>query len=386
VTLTDPREKPPETDPETAPGTVTETAGKSPGPGTARRKHAFAPELATAARVKELAMGLWYSAMLTTAVELRVPDHIGDEPAAAADVAARLGLHAGATGRLLRALSAHGVFEEVAEDTYAHTAYSRILREDHPDSVRYQVLWTTAPWTWQAWPLLTQAVRTGEPVVPSLFGKEFFAYLTQDAPQSAEVFNRAMTQSSSFTSGMVADALDLSGVAKVVDVGGGRGHLLRTLLERHPRLTGVLYDLPAVTASADPALLDGGELAGRAEVVGGSCLDGVPPGGDLYVLKNLLEWDDERTVATLRNVRAAMGPAGRAVLVQNLVDDSPEPKVTTGMDLLLLLNVGGSKHTRRHLEALLAQAGLRVAAVRPTASSLFVIEVAPVPAPAPAAV
>jgi C-methyltransferase len=338
---------------------------------------AYSPELATAARVKELAMGLWVSAMLTTAVQLRVPDEIGEEPADAARLAGRLGLHPEALGRLLRALSAHGVFEEVAEGRFAHTAYSRILREDDPHSVRYQVLWTAAPWTWQAWPLLPEAVRTGEPVVPRLFGKEFFAYLTQDAPESAEIFNRAMTQSSSFTSAMIADALDVSGVRVVVDVGGGRGHLLRTLLERHEHLDGVLYDLPGVTSSADPALLEGGPLAGRVRVVGGSCLDGVPPGGDLYILKNLLEWDDERSVTTLRHVAGAVRESGRAVLVQNLIDDSPEPKVTTGMDLLLLLNVGGRKHTRRQIEALLDRAGLRIRAVRPTSSSLFLIEVAP---------
>ncbi|MDT3397876.1 methyltransferase [Streptomyces sp. B1866] len=339
----------------------------------------YAPELATAARVKELAMGLWVSAMMMTAVRLRVPDEIDDKPVEAAELAARLDLHPGALARLLRALAAHGVFEEAAEDRFGHTPLSRVLREDDPHSVRYQVLWTVAPWTWRAWPHLEDAVRTGERVFPGLYGKEFFAYLSEDAPESAEIFNRAMTQSSSYTSDMVAGALDLTGVRVAVDVGGGRGHLLRTLLERHPALHGVLHDLPSVVASADPALRPGGELAGRVRLVGGSCLDGVPS-GDLYILKNLLEWDDERTVATLRNVAAALRTGGRAVLVQNLVDDSPEPKVTTGMDLLLLLNVGGRKHTRRHLVRLLAEAGLEIREVRPTASSLFVIEVARVAA------
>ncbi|MFK4187573.1 methyltransferase [Streptomyces sparsogenes] len=335
----------------------------------------YTPELATAARVKELAMGLWVSAMMMTAVQLRLPDEIDDKPVETGELAARLDLHPEAVARLLRALAAHGVFAEPAEDRFAHTSLSRVLREDHPHSVRYQVLWTVAPWTWRAWPHLEEAVRTGERVFPRLYGKEFFAYLAEDAPRSAEVFNRAMTQSSTFTSAMVAEALDMTGVRVVVDIGGGRGHLLRTVLERYPWLSGVLYDLASVVASADPALRPGGELADRARVVAGSCLDGVPP-GDLYILKNLLEWDDERTVTTLRNVAAALRSGGRAVLVQNLVDDSPEPKVTTGMDLLLLLNVGGRKHTRRQLTRLLSEAGLEITDIRPTASSLFVIEVA----------
>ncbi|MEU4999153.1 methyltransferase [Streptomyces sp. NPDC021622] len=335
----------------------------------------YAPELATAARVKELAMGLWVSAMMMTAVRLRVPDEIGDKPVSAEELASRLEVDPAALARLLRALGTHGVFKETDDDVFAHTDLSRVLREDDVNSVRYQVLWTVAPWTWQTWPHLETAVRTGERVFPDLYGKEFFPYLAEDAPESAEIFNRAMTQSSGFTSAMVADVLDVRGVREVVDVGGGRGHLLRTLLERNAWLAGVLYDLPGVVATADPALRTGGELADRARVVGGDCVERVPP-GDLHILKNLLEWDDDRTVATLRNVADVVHPGGRIVLVQNLVDDSPEPKVTTGMDLMLLLNVGGKKHTRRHLTELLTRAGLEVVDVRPTASSLFIIEVA----------
>jgi C-methyltransferase len=49
--------------------------------------------------------------------------------------------------------------------------------------------------------------------------------------------------------------------------------------------------------------------------------------------------------------------------------------VTTTMDLFLLLNVGGRKHTRRSLQELMERAGIRLDEVRPVAgTSLHVIE------------
>lgn len=59
---------------------------------------------------------------------------------------------------------------------------SRLLREDDPNSLRYISLWCTEPWTWDAWPKLDEAVRSGRNVIEDLYGKEFFVYLNEDAP------------------------------------------------------------------------------------------------------------------------------------------------------------------------------------------------------------
>jgi C-methyltransferase len=334
----------------------------------------YTAELEAAARVKELALGLCVSAMMMAATKLRVADVIDDEPLPVNQVAAEVNADPETLGRLLRALACHGVFVEAPIGRFGHTDLSRLLREDHPFSVRYQVLWTVEPWTWHAWPHLDDAIRTGKPVFSDLFGKDFFAYLTQDAPDSAAVFNRAMTQSSTYTSEAIADVLDIGDARTVADIGGGEGNLLRTLLDRHLGLRGVLLDLPSATAKADPALRPDGRLADRAAIMSGNCLHGVPVDADIYVLKNLLEWDDDKTVTTLRNVVATARPGARVVLIQNLVDSSPEMKVTTAMDMLLLINVGGRKHTRQHLVDLTRRSGLNLTGIKPTRSSLFLLE------------
>lgn len=236
-------------------------------------------------------------------------------------------------------------------------------------------LWASAPWTWEAWPRLDEAVRSGKAVFPDIYGKEFFEYLKEDDETSATVFNRAMTQSSAITSAAVVDTLDLTGVGTVVDIGGGQGHLLCTLLERYPNLNGVLFDLESVVADAVPELRQGGRFADRVRIIGGDCRQAVPVDADLYIFKNVLEWDDDSTYAALRSVVTAAKPGARVALVQNLIEDSPEMKVTTTMDLFLLLNVGGRKHTRRSLSGLMERAGIRPGEVRPVPkTSLHVIE------------
>ncbi|NUR27199.1 MAG: methyltransferase, partial [Catenulispora sp.] len=248
---------------------------------------------------------------------------------------------------------------------FAHTDVSRLLREDDPHSLRAIVLWCTEPWTWDAWPKLDEAVRTGRNVVQELYGKEFFQYLNEDAPESAHVFNRAMTTSSKQSAKEVAELLDLSGSASVADIGGGQGHVVASLLEKYPSMRGTLLDLPQVVENADPRLREGGALADRVQILGGDCRVSVPVKADTYIIKNILEWDDESTTRLLRNVRETGGPGARVVVIENLVDDTPSMRFSTGMDLLLLLNVGGAKHTTESMVNRITAAGLVIDDISP---------------------
>ncbi|MET8948797.1 methyltransferase [Streptomyces sp. NPDC004542] len=316
-------------------------------------------------RLRELAFGAACAAALRAAARLGVADALGEHPMAVADLAAAVKTEPKPLGRLLRALSCYGVFAEREDGTFAHTDMSRLLREDDPHSLRYITLWCTEPWTWDAWPKLDEAVRTGRNVVEDLYGKEFFTYLNEDAPQSADVFNRAMTTSSKQSAREVAELLDLSGAKSVADIGGGQGHVVASLLEKYPAMHGTLLDLPRVVENADPRLREGGSLAGRVDVVAGDCREAVPVRADVYIIKNILEWDDESTARCLRNVIQAGGPKARVVVIENLVDDTPSMRFSTAMDLLLLLNVGGAKHTTESMVSRLTAAGLVIDDISP---------------------
>ncbi|MDX3525653.1 methyltransferase [Streptomyces sp. ID05-39B] len=316
-------------------------------------------------RLRELVFGAACAAALRATARLGVADALGDSPMPVEDLAAAVKTEPGPLRRLLRAMSCYGVFAEQGDGTFAHTEMSRLLREDDPHSLRYITLWCTEPWTWDAWPKLDEAVRTGDNVVQDLYGKEFFTYLNEDAPESALVFNRAMTTSSAQSARDVAQLLDLSGSASVADIGGGQGHVVACLLEKYPTLHGTLLDLPRVVENADPRLRPGGALADRMRIVPGDCRESIPVQADVYIIKNILEWDDESTARTLGNVMAAGGPGARVVVIENLVDDSPSMRFSTAMDLLLLLNVGGAKHTTESMVARLTGAGLVIDDIRP---------------------
>lgn len=316
-------------------------------------------------RLRELVFGAACAAALRAAARLGVADALGDSPQAVEDLAAAVKTEPQPLRRLLRTLSCYGVFAERQDGTFAHTDMSRLLREDDPHSLRAITLWCTEPWTWDAWPKLDEAVRTGRNVVEDLYGKEFFTYLNEDAPESADVFNRAMTTSSMQSARDVAQFLDLSGSASVADIGGGQGHVVASLLEKYPSLQGTLLDLPRVVENADPRLRPGGALADRVRIVPGDCRVAVPVRADVYIIKNILEWDDDSTARTLRNVIEAGGPAARVVVIENLVDDTPSMKFSTAMDLLLLLNVGGAKHTTESMVSRLTGAGLVIDDIQP---------------------
>ncbi|MFE0171392.1 methyltransferase [Streptomyces sp. NPDC059002] len=325
--------------------------------------------------LRELSLSSAGAAALRAAVQVGLPDELGDEPATAGDLARALKVDPDILERLLRTLKHYGIFTET-EAGHVHTPASRLLRDDHPESLKFWVLWVTEPWTWELWPRLEKAVRTGKGDFEEVYGTDFFTYLHKEWPESTEVFNKSQTELSRLASDAVADRLDLDGVRTLADIGGGRGFTLATLLEKNPHLDGVLVDLPAAVATPDPRLRPGGALASRSRVLAGDCLKEVPVEADVYLFKSILEWGDDQTVTALRNAARAGRPDSRIVLITNLVDDSPEIRYATGIDLLFLLNTNGKRHTKKGVTALIERAGLQVVGVGPINSHLHAVEAA----------
>jgi C-methyltransferase len=327
-------------------------------------------------RMLELALSAACAASVRVAVTLGLPDALGDVAATVDELAEVIEVRPDILRRLLRSLICHGVFAEETDGRYVHTEASRLLREDAPHSVKYLVLWCTEPWTWELWGHLEEAVRTGKNIFFDLHGKDFFEHLHAEWPESAEVFDVAMTQSSQQSALAIAEMLTMTGVQTIADIGGGQGHVLATLLERHPTVQGALFDLPDVVANADARLRAGGELASRVRLLPGDCREKIPVQADIYIFKNVLGWDDEGTVLVLRNAVKAAKPGARVVIIENLVDSGPGQKVTTAMDLRLLLSVGGKKRTKEGLIALVERSGLIIKNVQSVDSLLHMIETA----------
>lgn len=323
--------------------------------------------------LRDLSLASAAPAALRAAIRIGVADELGETPVPVHELAKSLEADAAVLLRLLRNLRCYGIFDETA-DGVVHTATSRLLREDHPQRLKYWVLWVTEPWVWELWPDLEAAVRTGEGHFEERYGEHFFAHLHKKWQASTEVFNKSQTELSILTSAAIADSLDLGGVQTFADVGGGRGYTLATLLEKNPHLHGTLVDLPAAVAQPDPRLRPDGALASRSRVVAGDCLQEIPVEADVYQFKSILEWDDELTLAALRNARRAGRPGSRVLVITNLIDDSPEIRYATGIDLLFLLNTNGKRHTKKGVAGLVRQAGLQLEGIASAGPLLHVVE------------
>ncbi len=176
----------------------------------------------------------------------------------------------------------------------------------------------------------------------------------------------------------MATKYDWPSEGRVCDIGGGTGTLLASILTEHPKLHGVLFDLPAVVDRAPPVLERAG-VSDRVEVVGGSFFDGVPTGCDRYVLQAIVhDWDDESCVRFLTRCREALAPGGRVLVAEQTLPEHDGDHFIKALDLEMLVDTGkGRERTRDQFEALFGRAGLRVERVVPIAL-VSVYELVPV--------
>ena len=326
------------------------------------------------AQLLQMLFGYMVTRGVSAVAELNVPDALKDGPRAVSDLARAVGAHERSLHRVMRTLVSTGLFAEPKPDTYALTPVSELLRTDVPTSMRDLAVMITAEAHWQPWAQFTDTLRTGESGPRHAFGTDVFSWFQRGENQDQwDLFNAAMTSFSSGTSLAVAETYDFSRFAKVVDIGGGHGFLLETILSKAPSARGVLFDLPGAIEGADRAAL--GE---RVECVGGDFFQAVPQGGDCYTLKHIIhDWDDERCRAILDSIATAMVPTGSVLVVELLMPDGPEPHPAKFMDLnMLAMTEGGTERTRAEFAALFASAGLELVAVHPTHSPVSIIEAA----------
>jgi hypothetical protein len=269
------------------------------------------------------------------------------------------------------------VYERRDDGTLALTELGQTLRSDVPGSMAAWARFIGRPYYWQAWTGLEHSVRTGENAFTAVHGTSVWEYRTV-RPDEERIFDAAMTGLSAAVATAVAEAYDFGTVDRLVDVGGGRGHLLAAALRRHPALRGILFDQPAVVARAGE-VLSGAGVADRCEIVGGSFFESVPDGGEVYLLKSVIhDWPDEESVAILAVCRRSVPPNGRLLLVEQLLEEGPDPVRTAFSDLNMLVAPGGRERTRAEYDTLLAAAGFRLERAVPTGTDSFVLEAVPV--------
>jgi orsellinic acid C2-O-methyltransferase len=248
-----------------------------------------APESPPAARLLELLTGNWTTQAIYVAAELRLADFLAEHPRTSTELAGLTGSHEPSLRRLLRALTALGICRAGPGGSFELTPMGALLQTNRSDSLRSWVLWWGRS-LWQAWGNLLHSVRTGESGRALLTRTRGFDHLADD-PEAAAVFYEATVELSRLSAPAILAAYDFSGLARIMDLGGGYGELLVWILRANPSATGVLFELPQAMAGARRHLERAG-VGHRCELVEGDFFTAIPPGADAYLLKSVLhDWN-----------------------------------------------------------------------------------------------
>jgi hypothetical protein len=338
----------------------------------------------------QLLSGNWITRALYAVAQLGIADLLRDGAQTSEFLAQATGTNASALYRLLRTLASLGVFVEDETARFGLTPIGQYLQTDIPGSLRAWAIYTGDE-NYRAWEAMLHSVQTGESAFEQVFGMPVNDYRSHH-PEVATRFNQAMTQWSQQAVPAIATAYDFSTVTRVVDVGGGQGDFLIALLQAYPHLQGVLVELPHVTAVAQPRITAAG-LADRCTVMGGDFFSEVPSGGDLYILKNVIEsFPEERTLQLLQNCHRAMtnsanrlNPAklanpAKLLVIGQLIRPGNHPAMSKLLDLALLVQVGGPLRTEAELNQLFETSHFQMTRIIPTqaATEDMMIEAIPV--------
>jgi SAM-dependent methyltransferase len=312
-----------------------------------------------AASLMRLLWGYTTTGLTVAALRLELPDRLADRTRSSVELAVETGTHEPSLNRLLRALAGIGLLIEVEPGRYGLSAVGALLRSEGADSMYAVARVSTDATVVDGWRDLDHSVRTGQPAFDRAYGTDFWAHLSRD-PELSALFNASMGEGTQDTANAIAKHYDFSRFGTVVDVGGGNGTLLASILDAEPAVRGIVFDNEQGVAEA-PAALRAAEVAERCEIRAGDFFAEVPAGGDLYLLKNILhDWDDEHAARILANCRRAMAQDGRVLLVESVLParvDPAGPPDAYLMDINMLVNFGGRERTEAEFHALLTAAG-----------------------------
>jgi hypothetical protein len=331
----------------------------------------------TLMQLLQFANGLVVQQCIHAAAVLGVADLLKDGPLTAAELAKRVEVDEGALYRVLRLLAGHGIFEETAPRTFDNSELSYYLRADVPGSLRAAFIFRGSSFFYSPFKEILYSVRTGLSARDKVHGMSGWEFLQQN-PEEARIFDEAMTAMSEFVGPAVAAAYDFGAWGSLMDVGGGNGMLLATILRAHPMLRGVLADQHHVIERARARDFLGGELASRANYEECNFFESIPGGCRAYLMKNVIhDWDDEQARAILKNCRKAVPSDGVLLLVEYSLGEETKPSFADSVDVVMLVLTGGRERTEAEFRELFTSSGFRLNRVLPTPAGVSIIEAMP---------
>jgi O-methyltransferase domain/Dimerisation domain len=322
----------------------------------------------SATQLLNLIDGHRVTAVIYTAAQLGIAELLLEGPKSGPELARLTDTHERSLLRLMRALVQLKIFTEAQDGSFSVTEMGAYLAANSERSLKAFVL-LEGGMLRASWSDLIESIRTGQ-TGPELAGLGPERFETLAKTRDAGLFNEAMVSITRTAVPDVLAAYDFSGISTLIDVGGGLGELLIAILKKYPSMRGTILDLPHCEEGARKSFADAG-VAGRAEFIGHSFFDSIPPGADAIIMKSIIhDWNDERCVRILLNCHRALKPGSRLMLIDKVMPEKIEPG---GDDIFVVLDdlnmmrgPGGCERTPSEFRALLAKGGFRMRRVVPT--------------------
>jgi hypothetical protein len=323
-------------------------------------------------KMLQLLSSLWVTRAIGAFARLGLADVMAAGARDPAAIAAARGLVPDRVHRLLRALSTVGIVGEPERGRFALTALGRLLTSHAPDSVKTTAILLN-DYLADMWTHLDAALAQERTGFEALKGRAFFAWLGEH-PEEARRFNRMMIEVHGPETPAIVAAYDFSRFHHIVDIAGGNGALLSAVLAAYPNRRATLFDMAEAVAAARRG--EGGALPGVAFIVGDVITTAAPAAGDLYLMRHIMhDYADADCVRILANVRRAMAPDARVLVLEAPLPADERPGPGRWLDLQVMMLCGGRERTVEEYAGLFAKAGLRLARTIPTRhAAMTVIE------------
>jgi len=320
----------------------------------------------------QLLNGAHVAGAVSCLAQLGIPDLVEHGPKSAEELARKIGAQPDALYRLMRATACAGVLAEGADGKFSQTPMSAVLRSNARPSLRAFAIIGGREWHGRGWSELEYCVKTGKPALEKVYGEHIFEFFKR-RPEEARLFNDAMTDLSMIDGPAVAEACSFDGIGSIVDVAGGHGLLLATILQRSPKMRGTLYEEPHVIAGAPNGPLK--PVMDRCTLLSGDMFASVPAGADAYLMKHIIhDWPDEMCVKILKACRAGVNAGGKLLVVDCVIP--PDDQFFPGkfLDLQMLIFPGGRERTEKQFRELFSASGWKLTRIIPTAAMDSIVE------------
>ncbi len=319
------------------------------------------------ATVAQCIYGNWISQVTYIFAEFGIADIVKDSPKTLDELVDILGVQKGPLKKMLRCTFElkYLEFDKVTKQ-YRLTERGALLSSDHPHSKREEARLNGAGYRYEPWGNLIHMIRNGlKNEYSPTYEHGSLDYL-KDKPELLTTFHKALATKSQIEDYKVIKDYDFSPFNTVMDMGCGRGTLIRTILDENPHLKGIMFDLDF---SLEGNIIEE-EYKDKLTMEAGSFFESVPDTADVYVMKNVIHnWPEDKATLLMKTVRKAMASTDgistpksqkRLLVIENLVPEEGDTGIATWMDLNFMVIVGGDERTYEEYSELGEACGLKL--------------------------